>query len=338
MLNRTLIFRPLLIFGLVVLLASCRSMTPMPETTDVSVKKLERMTLPPDAVAFDVLVVHVPYQYQSLVRDLWREVDEQELDWESRHRLNEQGFRAGIVGATLPEPLSELMSLKGKALRTSIMEEVDLNKDDSIPLTFSKPVKLQAGHKSIIEIRDDVIPCIPILNRQNGMLVGRNYEDARTQFSVYIEPLADGSVKFQVTPVIKYGTPQSVTRYQYGQLVSAQEQPTCTFDDLKCNLAIRPGQFLIMGGIDNKINNLGHYFFTRGDDDLEQKILVIRLIATQHDGQFSQFPGFEELIRKTQNGENLEMLPHQKTSNRKTDSPDSISLESLNHGNANSEN
>ncbi len=247
-----------------------------------------------------MLLTRIPYQDRELASVFWNDVDELEVESATRKRLNEQGFRAGLVGASPPDSLSRLLTLKGRELRESIEEEVDYSKPESInePVTSSKPVTLRKGMKTTIETRSDVYASIPILEDDNGALVGKSYSDARTALSVSIEQNSDGSVRFDLSPLLKYGVPQPITRYQHGQLVRTQEQPTKSFEQLKFSISLRPGQFLVLGATDAGTNALGKYFFTDGGEDFDQKILVVRLLVTQHDGQFDRFPDFKELASR----------------------------------------
>lgn len=272
-------------------------------------KSFQRATLPPDSVVFDVLLTRIPYQDRELASMFWKDVDEMEVEPATRKKLNEQGFRVGLVGASPPETLSKLLALKGRELREKLEEEIDFSDPtaSSAPITSSKPVTLRVGMKSMIETRSEVCASIPILENENGSLVGKSYSDARTTLSVSIEQNPDGSVQFYLSPLLKYGAPQSVTRYQYGQLVRTQEQPTKIFDYLKVSAPLRPGQFLVMGATDARTNALGKYFFTDGGEDCDQKLLVIRLLVTQHDGQFDRFPDFRELTARA-TGEEIDVL------------------------------
>ncbi|MGN1064385.1 MAG: hypothetical protein ACI4QC_03145 [Thermoguttaceae bacterium] len=283
-------------------LASCEAFHSKKITEQISTEReaLQRVTLPPDAVVFDVLLARIPYQDRELARDFWKDVDELEVEPEKRKQLNEQGFRVGLVGASPPGSLSKLLALKGLELRESLEEETDYSKQDATdkPATSSKPVTLRAGMKSMIETRDEVCASIPILENENGALVGKTYSDARTTLSVGIEQNADGSVQFNLAPLLKYGAPQPITRWQYGQLVRTQEQPTKSFDQLKFSVSLRPGQFLVLGASDTRTNALGKYFFTNGGEDFDQKILVLRLLVTQCDGQFDRFPDFKTLAAR----------------------------------------
>ncbi len=296
-------------------LASCEvfhSKKIVQEPIPAESKTLQRAVLPPDSVVIDVLVARIPYQERDLATDFWNDVDELEIDPEKRKQLNEQGFRVGLVGASPPVSLSKLLTLKGRELRASLEEETDYSKPEntSEPITSSKPITLRAGMKSMIETRDDVWPSIPILENENGSLVGKSYSDARTTLSVGIVQNPDGSVRFDLAPLLKYGAPRPITRYQHGQLVRTQEQPTKNFDQLKFSVALRPGQFLVLGAADADTNALGKYFFTDSGVDFDQKILVLRLLVTQRDGQFDRFPDFKTLTARAmgeeeQDDENL---------------------------------
>ena len=262
-------------------------------------KQLQRAALAPDAVVFDAIIAHVPYNDRELAKELWKDVDEQELAPSSRRALNEQGFRVGLIGAAPPDSLTKILSLKGRGLRSSVLEEIDYSRTESTldPISYSKPVNLREGMKSAVEMRDELIPSIPILERdRDGSLCGKTYANASPIFCIAIKRSQDGSVLFDVAPLLRYGAPQSVTRYRHGQLVRAQERPTKSFDSLRFSLALRPGQFLVIGATDSRTNALGKYFFSDGGEDFEQTFLVLRLLVTQHDEQFDRFSDFNELI------------------------------------------
>ena len=156
-----------------IVLASCEAFHSKKITEQIPTERetLQRVTLPPDAVVFDVLLARIPYQDRELARDFWKDVDELEVEPEKRKQLNEQGFRVGLVGASPPDSLSKLLALKGRELRDSLEEETDYSKPDATdkPATSSKPVTLRAGMKSMIETRDEVCASIPILENENGL-------------------------------------------------------------------------------------------------------------------------------------------------------------------------
>jgi hypothetical protein len=64
-------------------------------------------------------------------------------------------------------------------------------------------------------------------------------------------------------------------------------RPKRTFDDMTVLTDFAPGTMLIMGSLPNHPGSVGHYFFTEGESQKEQKLLIIRLSQTQHDGLFN---------------------------------------------------
>ena len=64
-------------------------------------------------------------------------------------------------------------------------------------------------------------------------------------------------------------------------------RPRKVYDDMTMTANLQPGSMLILSSLSNRPGSLGHYFFTQNDARLEQKLLVVRLAQTQHDGLFS---------------------------------------------------
>lgn len=283
----------LLLFG-GAFFASCRPLEPSQSGRGGGTDLL-KASLPPDAVTVDLLIIHVPHQDRELLERLWEDVDEQELSPEIRDELALGGFRAGLLGATIPESLSRLVELKGHGLRQNVEQEYRPRSDETAALTLSKTQTLLPGNRFHLPIGDAKISKIPVLAKENGRLTGKTYYNAEPTLAISAKPIPDGSVDFEVTPFLGLGE-EVVTKYKYGQMVTAYEQATKTFDNLRFSLPLRPGQFLVIGPANRKTGGLGHYFFTEGIGDFDQKIVVLRLLFTQHDQRFHQFPGFQEIL------------------------------------------
>lgn len=290
-------FRPfltiLLLFG-GAFFASCRPLETSQSGRSGGTELL-KASLPPDAVTVDLLVIHVPHQDRELLERLWDDVDEQELSPEIRDELALGGFRAGLLGATIPESLSRLVALKGHGLRQNVEQEYRPRSDETAALTLSKTQTLIPGNRFHLPIGESTIPKIPVLAKENGRLTGKTYYNAAPTLAISAKPVPDGSVDVEVTPFLGLGE-EVVTKYKYGQMVTAYEQATKTFENLRFTLPLRPGQFLVIGPANRKTGGLGHYFFTEGIGDFDQKIVVLRLLFTQHDQRFHQFPGFQEIL------------------------------------------
>ena len=292
-------FRALLTMSLllgVAIFASCRPLIDHQDALRPGGTDLLKTSLPPDAVTVDLLIIHVPHQDRELLERLWTDVDEQELLPEVRDALALGGFRAGLLGASIPDSLSLLMQMKGRGLRRNVEEEYRPQTDETAAMTLSKTQTLLPGNRFLLPLGEKAIPKIPVLSMENGHLTGQTYYDAVPSLSIAAKPVPDGSVHFEMTPFLTLGAQEMVTKYKYGQMFTVNEQPTKTLDDLRFTLPLRPGQFLVIGPASRKTGGLGHYFFTEGIGDFDQKIVVLRLLFTQHDQRFHQFSGFQEIL------------------------------------------
>ncbi|MDO5552339.1 MAG: hypothetical protein Q4G68_01130 [Planctomycetia bacterium] len=312
--RKTRIVCLLLLLGII---AAC---SPLRETyvAQTSPTTWQKSSVPPDSVRFDAILIQVPYADRELVSRLWSDVDEQELPWPMRVRLTESGFRVGLMGASVTESLSDLLLLKGRPLRTTLEETVAVGQDETRHMAISKPITLKTGNKTYIDVHEnEIIPSIPVIRSENGQVTGKSYSDAQTLLAVSTKPLPDGSVQFEITPFLRFGFGEGrmVAKYERGHLVNTLEQPTKTFEELRASVPLRPGQFLVMGVSGPTAEGLGKYFFTKGSDDFEQKVLVIRLLVTQHDEPFERFADFGEIMQKERETRELGLGKSGKSSN-----------------------
>ena len=66
------------------------------------------------------------------------------------------------------------------------------------------------------------------------------------------------------------------------------DRPKRIFDNLTLTTELTPGGMLLLSSLPNRPGSVGHHFFTEKVDEgrVEQKLLIIRLAQTQHDGLF----------------------------------------------------
>ena len=93
-----------------------------------------------------------------------------------------------------------------------------------------------------------------------------------------------------MTMAIEAGVSQGWHRYvgDQGVLRLETSRPKKTYDDMTMTADLAPGEMLILSSLSNRPGSLGHQFFTdENNGKLEQKLLIVRLSQTQHDGLFS---------------------------------------------------
>ena len=239
----------------------------------------------PDSVVLDTFFVRFPFGDEAANERLWEQVDEQAFAPELRERLARNGFRVGLVTGQVPLELSQLMQLSDKPASDSQTEDAGIGDLEVQPRVVRRHLQLPAGQRGEI-LASGVYEQLPVLMCESGQLCGQTYNQAQGIFSVKSLPQPDGRVRLELTPELHHG--QSRQRWVPGQgrLLLDTSRPKEVYDKMSLASDLDPGTMLVLGSLSNRPGSLGHHFFTENDGRLEQKLLIVRLTQTQHDGLF----------------------------------------------------
>ena len=92
----------------------------------------------------------------------------------------------------------------------------------------------------------------------------------------------------ELTPELHHDRPQQRWVGSHGMLRLDTSRPKLVFDDMILSADLAPGAMLVLSSLPNRQGSLGHYFFTEEPGGrVEQKLLIVRLSQTQHDGLFA---------------------------------------------------
>jgi hypothetical protein len=136
-------------------------------------------------------------------------------------------------------------------------------------------------------VASEVYPELSVLVCQPGDLCGQTYCQAQAVFAVLGLAQPDGSVKLELTPELHHDAPRQRWVGEQGVLRLESCRPKKAFEEMTIAAKLAPGEMLVVGHLPNKPGSLGHHFFTTCKDQPQQKLLVVRLAQTQHDGLFS---------------------------------------------------
>jgi len=242
----------------------------------------------PDTVVLETFYARVPFGEAETKDNLWEEIDEQSIASETRRRLAKNGFRVGIVGAQVPAELAKLLALTDRAAPSAGRQgtvTADLEKEPRVVLQHTQ---VRAEHPVEI-LASDVYDRLPVLVCNASGVTGQIYFQAQGLFVLtpHLEP--DRRVRLELVPELRHGESKSrfVPLGQAGFRLD-QSRSRQAFDDLSVQVTLLPGQMVVLSSLASRPGSLGHYFFTReADGRLEQKLVVIRLAQTQHDGLFN---------------------------------------------------
>lgn len=240
-----------------------------------------------DSAVLEMFFVRFPFGDSVVNEELWEEIDEQHFSPELRERLTLNGFRVGIVNGQIPMKLSQLLQFTDKPAPTENLEGTQVEDIDPQPLVVRRHLQIRAAQRSEI-IASSVYAELPVLMNESGQLSGQTYYQAQGLFAVKWMPRPNGRVRLELTPELHHDKPQQRWVGRHGMLRLDTSRPKRTFDNMILSADLAPGAMLVLSSLPNRPGSLGHYFFTEDHDGrIEQKLLIVRISQTQHDGLFA---------------------------------------------------
>lgn len=239
----------------------------------------------PDSCVLDVFFVRVPFGDPRANDELWQELDEQHFPADLRTRLLRNGFRIGVVEGQIPLALSDLLELGDKPAPTNEMKGTNLADLGDKPRVMRQHMQVRAGQPSEI-VASGMYEQLPVLLCESDTLSGETYNQAQGIFNLKVFPLPDGRVRIDMAPEVHHDQPRQRPVADQGVMRLDFSRPKRVFEDMALSATLSPGGMLVMTSLPNRSGSLGHHFFTENTGRLEQKLLVIRLSQTQHDGLF----------------------------------------------------
>ena len=267
-------------------LAVCLSCTPL---RPKGKSPLSPARMSSDTMVLDVFFVPVKFDDPEANVILWQELDEQHFPPEIRRHLCERGFRVGVTGGQIPVALSRLLELKDKPAPGTESDTVCLDTIDSESCVMWRHMPLRPGRRGEIHV-SRVYDKVPVLEANaSGRLGGRDYPQAEGVLAVKAYPQSDGRVRLDLAPELHYGNIKQSFVGNKGMLKLDAGKDRRSFDKLAFSATLTPGHMLVVSSLPNRTGSLGHYFLTRDSSgELEQRLMVLRLSQTQHDGLFSR--------------------------------------------------
>lgn len=273
----------MLVRGLGFLAALCAlgGCTQLPE------QRAELPLLPPqmssDSVVIEVFFVRCTPGDKRLNCELWEEVDEQHFPAEVRERLITNGFRAGLVYGQVPVALSQLLELAGKSAPQEGMAENELTTLEAEPTVMRRHIQARPAQRNEI-VASPVYDSLPVLVAEQGDVRGRTYRQAQGMLALKASPEPDGRVEFTLVPELHHEQARQRWVGRQGMLQMEAQRPRHTFDEMRLSAKLMPGDMLVFTSLPDRPGSLGHHFFTTSEGEPAQKLLVVRLAQTQHDG------------------------------------------------------
>ena len=226
-----------------------------------------------DQVLLEIYQVRVPPERAAAAAATWSAVDEQFLEPELRGRLLANGFRAGIVGRTMPDGLAKMLNLADAPAEADGKQVID---QQAANPQVVKQVK-QLGSQEELQAQVGPLQKSLQLLISDETVHGKSYDQAQTTYLVKGSSQAGQRVRLQVTPELQHGDMRSrYTDSEQGMFMLTVSREREPFPDLRIEAELAPGDSLLLGGLADASGSLGDAFHGKNAAG-ETRLVLIRV-------------------------------------------------------------
>jgi hypothetical protein len=229
-------------------------------------------------VQLEVALLERPVGDPFLNQELWQHTDEMVVPLERKSAVEDNGFRVGQIVGMTPGKLQELL----KSERYCINPRLRL---------------LPSGH-SVAQYLGPVLPRSEFVIQLGKQTVAAGFDQARFCLDVKATLTNDGKTRLAFTPKVETG--ETTLPFQpdpdQQSWILRVERPCQTFPELTWEVALAPGEFLVIGALLSKDKSLGHRSFVQEDGNAVQRLLVLRTSRALNSGDTSE-PNLEDIAR-----------------------------------------
>ncbi len=281
--RKQLLSRRLWLGGFIAALAGCARWDLQPPRPKGNLLPTPKMTR--DTVSVEVAFVRQPASEIQRDEELWLHTDEQALSPVLRRHLSDNGLRAGKLGTQLPAPVRQLLDAGMQPIEQQ--DEADLP-DNEFSYRY-RNMQLRSGRRGKI-IASKTYDSLALLTRDDEAVHGLSLQGAQCIMGVRVFPQGDTRARLELTPEIEYGEMNHQWVGEEGTLVQKLQKDHRTFDNLRIETMLSPGETFIFGGT-GEIKGVGEHFFSEtGGAGKQRRYLLIRLAQTQLDDLFDNRP------------------------------------------------
>jgi hypothetical protein len=255
--------------------AGCQVFDKPPETALNQL--LQPIKTSPDSVTLEIFHARIPIDKEATADAIWDHIDEQRFEPELRSQLVANGLRAGVVGATPPEAISDLLALQSDAPETSAVRVIDGK--SAVPRVTRQVKQLNRLDEMTIQV-SDVRDQADVLVNKDGVMGGKTFTQVQGVYTLQAEAAPAQRVKVRITPELQHGDLRNRRMgSDQGIFLSTFSREREVFEQLTMQTELAPGDLLVLGCLPNAKASLGGVFHTANSGGQEErKLIVLRLL------------------------------------------------------------
>ena len=238
---------------------------------------LQPATTSPDSVTLEIFHARIPLDKERTADAIWEQIDEQRFDADLRRQLVANGLRAGIVGGTPPEGLTDLLALQSDAPETSAVRVI--SNQSAVPRVTRQVKQLNRRDEMSIQA-SEVQAEAQVLLSDRGAMGGKTFQQVQGVYMLHAEAIPGQRVKLRLTPELHHGDLRNRrVGSDQGIFLSTVSREREVFDRLTFEAELSPGELLILGCLPDAKASLGGVFHTASAGGQDQrKLIVLRLL------------------------------------------------------------
>jgi hypothetical protein len=247
--------------------------------------------MPTDSMALEVVLVELPSaEMHELIGSLTPMLDRQKINLDERQQWDQNGLAVGVFKSNWPGELRQ--ALEPRTVIPAGMDRFELTDEQKEKLTKAPPVLLhrkmqfRSGEPRVLPISDYVEHA----QWQVFSATGSSTEEgqaARGWMQVISRLSKGSSVEIQLAPQVSYGPVQQHIGVIDRTLAFQSKQTEKIYSQIPARIPLSPGDTAVVFA-ESDPNDLGELLFGSANNPERdtRRILLLRLIQTQHDDLF----------------------------------------------------
>ena len=256
--------------------AGCGLLLTVPAPPD-SQSLLKAVETGPDSLTLEIFQVRIPANEEALAEELWSTIDEQGIDLAARRDLVRNGFRAGVLGGTMPEALARQFSTLSESAESQPVRQI--TDKSASPRVVRRVLQLNRNDQATVQASELRNHLHVFVNGDDG-LQGHSYDQVQAAYTLRAEASPGQRVAVRLTPELQHG--QLRNRYAgsgQGLFLVTPSREREAYDRLMISTELAAGELLVVGCLPDAFGSLGWAFHgVDRDGPGEQKLVLVRLL------------------------------------------------------------
>jgi hypothetical protein len=256
-----------MLLSLIVTECGCARWRPEKKTASNNELKFPKARLSADSVGLELGLAQLDNSQSEMFERIWGQLDEQEIDFDVRKRLDENGIRVAIMPSHAPAQFNKLV-----APRPLEHQQLTLVEQQMAAKGRLKPKSRMVEHQRISN-RDgqshpiqtsDVHPELSWMIHNRDRQSYGSGKSVRGVFLVTTTPLGDGTVRLRFSPQIHHGDPRPTYDVAGNAFYVDSMQTVTKLTHLEFTATVRPGESVVISPTED-VTDLGKLFFGMAD-------------------------------------------------------------------------